>query len=227
VAYEILSDDLYDRDRRREFVGPRRFRRRIPRAFYIHLFLALLFILIIILIFTSDINFNLGGDSRNLDITGELRNFNEYIEGDVKIYSKNFMLETTSGSFDFIDKDIVIENFTGNISYNRNLDIIEIRGKANKFEFENNVINLNSDEFYLNSSEKISIDFNLDSLNLEFVRGRAKFSNDFTFDLFNSSVELGAGNITLSFDGLFSILVVPKNFTIINEDKNLRLDYMP
>ena len=223
MSYDILSDDLFDEDKK---VRPQNRRSKGPRIkpFYIHLGIVIIVLFLLFYFLLSDVSLDFGKkDEGTLTLIGQLESFNESYSGNLELYSSKFIIETSSGDFDEIAKDINIENFSGIIYYHNTS--IKVEGTAHKIKFGKNSLNINGDIFQLESTKKTEIDLLFDTLNLNFTSGTAKLDRTLTYDFKDSLITMYSTNLTMIYDGTFSFDGISKNFTINSPQSNLLITH--
>jgi len=218
MSYEILTDELYE-DSKKDKKIKKKDKKININPIFIHIGLILIvgfFLFYYFLPFDSKIENKLG----NIVLVGNLESFNKTYNGNLEFYSKEFTLETKDilkGN----SKDFIIENFSGNI-YLENKSIV-FDGTANKIKYDNNNINLNSNNFKLTSNKKTNFKLILNQLNLKIIDGKLKVDSSLNYNFKNSTMEINNINASINYDGVFSISGNTKKFNLKSEEDKLNI----
>lgn len=234
MPYDVLSKDLLDDGT--DSLPPRQ-KRRIqaqsrapPRPFFLKpIFIHILLIIILlgfIAIFIQK-TYDIGGPSQEVNgevtLAGDLQNFSRDYNGNLSIYSSQFTLETSTGTFDDTSKDINIENFNGKIYLTNTTMVLEGTGK--KITYGKNTIKLTTEPFKLISPKKTSIDFEFTTLDLTFETGNLKLDKTFNYDFENSTLSFTNFNVTMTYDTTFTFFGVAQSFKINSPNDKLQIAF--
>ena len=127
MGYEILSDELFQEDdggrkkRPRPVLddGPvnRRSNKKFQEStqsnipFAIHIILVIVFLVIVGYLLLTFFDSDKKEDRNELNILGGLSSFEYNYQGDLKIKANKFEIESSTGKFNDVNKDIDISNF--------------------------------------------------------------------------------------------------------------------
>lgn len=223
-----MSDELYDKSESSKKKDSKKgSKNKIQiNPIYIHIGLILLIILLLFYFF-SDFSFNFSNNDEKIQIitlVGNLKQFNKTYSGDLDIYSKQFILQTTNAKYNENSKDIKIKGFNGTIALSDNMSLI-LKGVAEKIEYGKNNIEIKGTKFEFESFKKTSINLLFKELNLNFEDGRIKVGEDLNYEFENSSINLNNYNATLSYDGMFSFSGPLETFNLKNLNNNIQISY--
>lgn len=232
MGYEVVSDDLYDKGKNHDKKSPKKDSKGTKKVsfnpLYIHITILVIILIAVILYFFSNFSFNFSNNEiENINIVGDLDKFNKSYQGDIELYSKQFILETNIGKFDEGSKYFKILGFSGIITKSDNFSII-IKGVAEKIEYGKSVLTLNGKSFKLESFKKTNINLYFKELELNFKEGRIKVGNSLNYEFENSSIILNNYNTTLNYDGMFSFSGPTDKFILKNptlSKNNIQISY--
>ncbi len=236
MAYDVLSDDLFDNDDKKSHKKHRKRNTKEYehkktesskpqiRAFHIHLALILITIGLL-LYFFSDISesFTSSDDEGEFLIIAKLEDFNHTYSGDLKLESKKFTIHSRNGIFDDKSGEILIKNYSGEIIL-ENKSIV-FMGVGDTIEYKRNKISLDSSEFTLTSSRKTIMSLFFHNLTLNISSGTARLDDFLNYKLSNSEIALQNYNATIVHDGSFTFSGQTDNFVITSPQSNLRISY--
>lgn len=222
MAYKVMSDELYEKSSDSSKKGPKKdSKKKINiNPLYIHIGILVIILLSLILFFSSSISFDFSKDEVEIvTLVGNLEQFNKTYQGNISIYSKQSILETTNAKIDESSKDFYIDGFVGTISLADNISMV-IEGVAQKIDYGKNTLNLKGSHFKLQSFKKTNVALLFENLDLKFIDGRIKVADALNYEFENSTIILNNYNTTLSYDGMFSFSGPVDGFTLKNSNSN-------
>lgn len=228
MAYDILSDDVLDDSSNKRSSKRNRSRNNnngggIP-PLLIHFLIILVIVAIIFGIFFAFFNGNEEKEhSGKVTFIGDLEEFNETYQGDLQILATEFVLNTQNGIFEDKSKEIHIKKFSGNIYFEDKS--LNFEGVSESVKYGNNLIKIGNNKFNLTTSKKSNIKLFFDEINLTFNSGSVKLDNTLNFKFENSSVNVKKFNMTLSYDGTFSLSGNNELFTLSAPNEKLKITY--
>lgn len=233
MAYEVLSDDLYESDSK---PSPKRKRTHENTSresgsssfnpIYLHIAVIVIIILGLFFYFSEDFNFNFKDEPKKttLGVIGNLDNFSYKFEAEnFNLHSSEFILEAQDGVFSDKGMDFKISNFSG-VLYLENKTLI-VEGVAQRLEYDRNVFQLKGKPFKLVSSKKTTTDIYFDTISLNFTTGRIKLDENLNYDFTNSSIVLKKFNTSMSYDGTFSFTGHLDEFAFSSPNQHLNILY--
>jgi hypothetical protein len=225
MGYDILTDDLFKEDESSSKKEKPKKKLEFSNI-YIHIIILLLILIPVIIYFYSDYSFlneEKQSNFLNLDLVGDLDEFNISYNGNLKVESKVSLLTTKFSKILQENKEFEILNFSGNIFlYN---DSIYFNGNGDKIIFDDNLINLNGENFELKAQKKVSFKLNLSELKINFQEGRLILGEILTFNMQNSSVDINNFNASISYDGKFSLNGIFDSFILNSFGDNLSIKF--
>jgi len=191
---------------------------------FIHILILIIILVSIFFYFSSSINFDFNKDSKMITIVGDIKNFDEVYNGTLNIFSKKFILTTSSGVYNETSKNLIIKNFNGEIKVVKGSMIFF--GNAKEIFFGSNLINLNGGNFTLVSEKKTNVDLLIDDLLLNFEDGRIKISDDLNYDFENSSIHLMNFNFSLNYDSIYVLSGYADKMSLTSTKNNIVIGYV-
>ena len=190
---------------------------------FIHIGFLLLLLLVIVVFLLADFSFFSEDDSRPiLKIVGSQENFSLEYQGDLLIDTNEYSLRTQTGLFDGNSQQFSVKNFSGTISLEDKSIFFE--GVGQNISFGKNKIQLDGGIFVLNSSQKTTLSFLLDSLSMNFTSGTFKFDESLTYDFEEAQIDMVQANMSMVYDGIFSFKGYVDSFTFNNRE-NISIIY--
>lgn len=205
-----------------EFSRTKRKHRFNPVIF--HLLVILLIIYGIYYFFSSDFEIDMGTPDENGQIllVGELEDFYQEYNGNLKIKTGEFILETQTSKIEEKSKEFEIKNFKG--SFFLENDELIFYGTAGVIKYDKNELKLAPQEkFELKTLDKTSFELYFNNLTLYFNEGRVKIDDTLNYEFRNSTIQLGDSNLTISYDGKFSFAGTSKKFDLTSPKQNLKI----
>lgn len=236
MPYDILSNDLTSDDdtssKRRPKIKSNTNNSRNNnngfkfRPFYIHLAIIIILLVVIFFFFMSDFSFDFSKKKEGqVTLSGDLVKFEELYNGNLELYSAKFTIETETGTFDDVSKNIEIVDFNGRIKFDeKNLSII-MSGTSSQIKYGRNDIKVNGRPFELVSSRKTTFNMYFDNLSLNYNNGNIKLDDTFSFDFDNTTIDFNDFNLSLTYDGSFLISGKPTSFDLNSPKQNLAISY--
>ncbi len=233
MPYDILSDDLTSDDdsspRKRPRVKANNKKSNdgiTIKPFYIHLAIIVILLIVLFFFFMSDFSFNFTDEKKgDVTLSGDLVKFDEFYTGDLLLYSAKFTIETETGTFDDVSKNIEIIGFDGEIEFDEKNTSIIITGVADKIKYGNNDIKINNKTFELVSIKKTTFQMYFDNITLNYNKGNIKLDDTFNFEFDNTTIDFEDFNLSLTYDGSFLISGKPKAFDLNSPKQNLAISY--
>jgi hypothetical protein len=234
MPYDILSDNLMNDD------TPSRGRRPKVKSnnnknnndgfkfkpFYLHLAVIVILLGTLFFFFMSDFSFDFTDDKKgDVTISGDLIKFDQFYAGDLELYSAKFTIETETGTFDDISKNIEIQGFDGEIKFDEKNSSILITGIANKIKYGKNDIKVNGGYFELVSVKKTTFQMYFNNISLNYNKGNIKLDDTFNFEFDNTTIDFEKFNLSLTYDGSFLISGKPGSFDLNSPKQNLAISY--
>lgn len=190
---------------------------------FIHIGFLLLLLLIVVVFLLADFSFLSDENSRPvLKIVGSQENFSLDYQGDLLIDTNQYSLRTQTGLFDGNSQQFAVENFSGSITLHGESMFFE--GVAQNISFGKNKIQLDGGIFVLNSSQKTTLSFFLNTLDLNFTTGTLKFDESLTYDFEEATIDMTKANMTMVYDGIFSFKGYVDSFSFMTQ-KNISIMY--
>lgn len=231
MAYEILNNDLFEdsdkRDKRKDKMPKLRDEpdsdpSKIPIAIHIILIVVVLIVIgyFVITFFDGD---NMSAD-KELKILGGIDSFEYNYVGNLKLKANKFEIESVSGKFSDVNKEILIANFTGMISL-MNKTII-VKGNSNGINYGGNSLNLKGEEFTLTSQNKVEFSMFFDNLSLSMSDAEIRLADTLSYRFKEADIELFGFNSTIIYDGTFSIEGYPNEFGIVSPTDGIYIAYV-
>lgn len=190
---------------------------------FIHIGFLLLLLLVIVVFLLADFSFLSDEDTRPLlKIVGSQENFTLDYSGDLLIDTNHYSLKTQTGLFDGNSQQFAVKNFSGTITLHGESMFFE--GIGQNISFGKNKIQLDGGIFVLNSSQKTTLSFFLDTLDMNFTTGTLKFDDSLTYDFEQATVNMTNANMTMVYDGIFSFRGYVETFSFMTQ-RNISIMY--
>jgi len=198
------------------------------KPFMIHILIVVIILILFSVYLLSDFSFDFGGSNtitqKSITIIGDLISFNETYNGNLKLTSSEFKLQTPNTIFkEESSKDFFISNFSG-IIYLFNNSIF-LKGKSSQIIFGKNSVDLKDSNFILESRIKTTTTLIFKNISLNLVKGRILLDDTLNYEFDNSSILLSNFNTTFTYDSIFAFRGYADNFNLISNSDNLKISY--
>lgn len=223
MAYEIYSNDVFEESSQTSKKPPKKPGFKLESGLLINIFLILLLIIIVLIFYFGDFSFNSSQNEDSISIVGDLVSFDKVFQGDVNIFAGEYDLEISSGIFSGTSENFFINDFNGTILFeNRSFHLL---GSADYVEFGKNKLSLNNQEIILKIRKKANFNLFFKNIELEFLDGRFKVNDDLSLVLNNALILFEDVNLSLNYDGKFSLNNNAKKVTLFNTQPNINIIY--
>ncbi len=230
MPYEILSEDVLDnnsppkKNRRRTQNNSRGGGRINIKPFMIHILILLVFFgLIYFFFFSNFFSTEEIEKKETFEIIGHIDEFNKSYSGDIQISASIFDLETNYGNFKQGSKNFNIESFNGTLDFRNKTLILE--GTANQILHGENIINLNNVPFKLTINKRFQTSLYFSQYKQELRKGTFIFNNELEYEFNNAEISVENFNMTMVFDGKFTIFGTGDSFALDTDKNNLKIIY--
>lgn len=227
MPYDILSDDVVDKDDNQPRRGGGKDHKIITISpLMVHILLIILLGIIVLVLYF--VLFSGPGNSdieteEQITLIGDLSSFNKTYSGDLSFSSGSFTLETDNSILQESSQNVKVENFNGSIYlFNKSIYFV---GSANQISFNKNTINLEGDPFQIISPRRTNIDVFLDEAHFEFEEGRVKVDNGLNLEFKEGYVGLDDYNVSIAYDGVFSMSGTANTFNLSAPNQKLEITY--
>lgn len=226
MSYEILNDDLYEESNNDDKKKKPNSKKLLPftiNPLYIHGAVIFLILLGILVYLGLSISSPAESQDKTITVIGELDSFNKSFLGDMKLYSQEFTIETSTSLLEEKAKEITISNFNGSIFLEN--ESIYFKGTAQSISYGKNNLKLQGETFQLISKKNTQISFLIPKVSLDFSQARIMLDDVLNYEFEEGNLVMENFNSTMDYDGVFSFYGKADQFKLNASKDSLLISY--